>query len=377
MNKSPSAQLYNWEKFSVGIFHTHFVLPLADPDRHAGLAGRLRQIRKFERMSLPEQRAAQHLRLQRLLVHAYVTVPFYRKQFDDAGVHPSQIRPGQPLPIPVATREILREQPQSMMSTAYRQEGLGLSSNGSLTTSPKSLGTDVNGLRDKAALGIELNAWAGYLPGDSVMMLPPLHSDSEETSWKRRLYENVLLRRTSVALGNLSEEDLERCRIGYEMHRPKVLYGNSTVLARFAGHLAAHGMRHRPRVIIATAEVMSDDHRSSIESTFNSKLFMHYRNEEMGGLAAECPDHEGLHFHPWGASVEFDPVCDTPEGPVYRLLITDLLNYGQPLIRYDTGDCVTLTEQMCSCGRWFPLARHILCREREAQQLHQPEVRAS
>ena len=362
----------------MGIFHTHFVLPLADPDRHAGLAGRLRQIRKFERMSLPEQRVAQHLRLQRLIVHAYVTVPFYRKQFDDAGVHPSQIQPGQPIPIPVTTQDILQNQPQSLISAAYRQEGLCLSSSGSLSTNPNSLGNDVNGLRDKAALGIELNAWAGYLPGDSVMMLPGAHSDlTEETSWKRRLCDNVLLRRTSVALGNLSEEDLERCRLGYEMQRPKVLYGNSTVLARFAGYLAAHGIRHRPRVVIATAEAMSDDHRSSIESIFNIKLFMHYRNEEMGGIAAECPDHEGLHFHPWGACVEFDPVCDTPEGSVYRLLITDLLNYGQPLIRYDTGDCVTLTAQMCSCGRWFPLARHILCREREAQQLHEPRVRAS
>jgi phenylacetate-CoA ligase len=69
-----------------------------------------------------------------------------------------------------------------------------------------------------------------------------------------------------------------------------------------------------------------------------------------------------LHFHPWSSFVEFDPIAQSPDGPVYRLLITDLLNYGQPFIRFDTGDCVTLTEQSCSCGRWFPLVGKILGR---------------
>ena len=59
---------------------------------------------------------------------------------------------------------------------------------------------------------------------------------------------------------------------------------------------------------------------------------------------------------------EFDPIAQSPDGPVYRLLVTDLLNYGQPFIRFDTGDCVTLTEQSCSCGRWFPLVGKILGR---------------
>jgi phenylacetate-CoA ligase len=45
--------------------------------------------------------------------------------------------------------------------------------------------------------------------------------------------------------------------------------------------------------------------------------------------------------------------------------VTDLLNYGQPFIRYDTGDCVTLSGQRCRCGRWFPVAGKILGRVSE------------
>lgn len=347
----------------MGIFHTHFVLPLAEPDRHFGLAGRLRKIRKFERMSSPQQRAAQHLRLQKLLQHAYSTVPYYRKQFDDAGVHPTQIRPGKPIPIAVTTRDTMREHSQSMISTAYRLEDLAIVSSSGTTSTPITFRRDANGLRDKVALNLHLNAWAGYNPGDSVMMLRGAHRESmEEPSWKWRLYEQVLMRRITAPSGYLNEEILERFRIRYEKLRPKVLYGYSTVIAAFAAYIEAHGTRHRPQVVIATAEVLNDDDRKLIESVFRTKLFVHYGSRDIGMVGAECSDHEGLHFHPWGAYVEFDPIGDTPDGPAYRLLATDLLNYGQPFIRYDTGDCVTLTEQMCSCGRWFPLARHILGR---------------
>ena len=92
----------------MGILHTHFILPLTEPERHAGLPGRLRQIKKFERMSERQQRKVQQDRLRKLLEHAYTTVPFYRRQFDSAGFHPREARVDHPLPLPVLTREDLR-----------------------------------------------------------------------------------------------------------------------------------------------------------------------------------------------------------------------------------------------------------------------------
>jgi phenylacetate-CoA ligase len=107
---------------------------------------------------------------------------------------------------------------------------------------------------------------------------------------------------------------------------------------------------------------MNDENRRLIESTFGVPVTMHYGSRELGMIAAECSQHQGLHFHPWSSYIEFDPIGDTPDGPAYRLLITDLLNYGQPFIRYDTGDCVTLGSQQCACGRPFPLVSKILGR---------------
>jgi phenylacetate-CoA ligase len=121
-------------------------------------------------------------------------------------------------------------------------------------------------------------------------------------------------------------------------------------------------MKHRPTVVIATAEVLHDENRRLIESTFGVPVTMHYGSRELGMIASECAEHRGLHFHTWSSYVEFDPIGDTPDGPAYRLLITDLLNYGQPFIHYDTGDCVTVGMQQCACGRSFPLVQKILGR---------------
>ncbi|MHB8303940.1 MAG: phenylacetate--CoA ligase family protein [Acidobacteriaceae bacterium] len=347
----------------MGIFHTHFVLPLAEPEGHVGLARRLRQMRNFETLPHGQQRAVQHQRLQRLLTHAYETVPFYRKQFDDAGVHPSQIGVGKPLPIPVTTRDTVSDQSLSRVSTAFTVEDLAVAASSGPTSTPIASRQDIEGLRDKVALNLHLNSWADYHPGDSVMMLWGADRDlAYRPGWRWRLYEEVLMRRTSAASGLITDEILERFRLLYEKQRPKVLHGSSTVIAALATFLETHGVRHRPQVVIATGEALSDNNRRKIESVFNTRPYIHYGSRDIGIVAAECSDHEGLHFHPWGTYVEFDPIGETPDGPAYRLLATDLLNYGRPSIRYDTGDCVTLTEQMCSCGRWFPLVRSVLGR---------------
>ncbi len=347
----------------MSVFHTHLVLPLAEPHRYAGLPARLRAVEHFERMTEKTQREEQQKRLTRILQHAYDTVPFYRKQFDIAGFHPQDARTDGPLSLPVLKRDDLRDTGDALLSTAYGVDDLRRAASSGTTSTPIQFYRDIEGLRNKNALQLQLNSWAGYQAGDSVLMLWGAHRDmAMQPSWRWRLYEEVLMRNIPAPSGIISDDILERFRERYEARRPKVLYAYSTVLAAFAAHLQKHGLKHRPTTVIATAEVMNNENRRVIESVFGVPVTMHYGSREVGMIASECSEHNGLHFHPWSSYVEFDPIGDTPDGPAYRLLVTDLLNYGQPFIHYDTGDCVTLNERRCSCGRWFPLVNKILGR---------------
>lgn len=347
----------------MSLFHTHFLLPLAEPERHAGLGRRLREIRRFEGLPAAAQRAEQQQRLRRILQHAYETVPFHRKRFKDAGFDPSQARIDQPLPLPVMTRDDLRLRSDELRSSKFSMEDLRPTVTGGTTSTPARFYRDVEGLRDKTALNLQLNAWAGYHAGNSVLMLWGAHNDLVmEPGWKWKLYEEKLMRRIPAPSGFLNQEILERFRVRYEKHKPKVLYAYTSVLVAFAEYLKSRGFRHRPEVLIVTAEPLSDYGRQVVESVFGVPLYNHYGSRDVGMIASECSTHDVLHFHPWSCHVEFDPVGATPDGIAYRLLVTDLLNFGQPFIRYDTGDSVILAEDACPCGSSFPSVRKILGR---------------
>lgn len=343
-------------------WYTHIVMPFTEPDRYFGLGGRLREIRRFEKLPEKEQRKEQEERLRRLLQHAYNTVPYYHQMFDRAGFRPSEARVDRPLPTPVLTRDDLRRNADSLLSTAFRPDSLRQATS-SGPASPFRFRRDIDAIRNKVALKTRLDAMCGYHPGDSVMMLWGGRRDlAMEPNWRWRMYEEALMRRIPTPSGSVAPEILERFRVRYERERPKVLYGYSSVLAAFAAYLRERGRKHRPKVAIATAEPLSDKSRHLISSVFSVTPSVAYGSRDIGIIGAECSEHEGLHFHPWGSYVEFDPIGESADGTVYRLLATDLLNYGQPFIRYDTGDCVTLAHQSCSCGRWFPLISRVIGR---------------
>lgn len=345
----------------MSILQSHFVLPLTRPERYAGLPSRLHEIRSFDRRSEREQRQEQQQRLRQLLKHAYQTVPFYRRQFDEARFSPFDARIGEALPLPVLTLQHLRENSHALLSTAYKLQDLRKASTRGTHEMPTEFHRDLDGLRYKTALHVHLNSWSGYHPGDSNMMLWGNHRDlAIDPSWRWRLADAKLLRRASDPGGSVNKAVMERFRLRYEQMRPKILHGYPNALTEFAAYLEEYGIQHRPKAILAPADVLTDANRRFIESVFDQRIYLQYGSRELGMIAAECPEHEGLHFHPWGCYVEFEPIGNTAEGTLYRLLVTDLLNYGQPFIRYDTGDCVTVAHQSCSCGRWFPLITRVL-----------------
>jgi phenylacetate-CoA ligase len=78
-----------------------------------------------------------------------------------------------------------------------------------------------------------------------------------------------------------------------------------------------------------------------------------------------CQCKEGTyHVNPEYGIVE---VLDMDNNPVQtgnagRLVCTGFLNFAMPLIRYDMGDTVVLSDRKCDCGRRFPVVESILGR---------------
>jgi phenylacetate-CoA ligase len=113
------------------------------------------------------------------------------------------------------------------------------------------------------------------------------------------------------------------------------------------------------RIGVLGAEPWSEGLRREIEAAWDmAALDIYGLSEIIGpGVAQECPRKSGLHiFSDVFLPEVIDPVTgeDCPEGEDGELVITTLTKEAIPLLRYRTGDIVSITYQTCECGRTLP-----------------------
>ncbi|HDL65120.1 MAG TPA: phenylacetate--CoA ligase family protein [Proteobacteria bacterium] len=121
------------------------------------------------------------------------------------------------------------------------------------------------------------------------------------------------------------------------------------------------------KVGILGAEPWSDNLRREIEAAWDmTALDIYGLSEIIGpGVAQECPYKNGLHiFSDVFLPEIIDPVTGrvAEEGESGELIITTLTKEAMPLLRYRTGDIVTISHGTCECGRTLPRISKILGR---------------
>ena len=139
--------------------------------------------------------------------------------------------------------------------------------------------------------------------------------------------------------------------------QPTILATYPTAAAMLADEAEAGRLRIRPQVVLTGGETLSAAVRARIAATFGASVRNSYGTSEFLPIAWECA-HGHLHLNEdW---VLLEPVDERqrpvpPGQPSHSVLLTNLANLVQPLIRYDLGDQVTLHPQRCSCGSALPV----------------------
>lgn len=140
-------------------------------------------------------------------------------------------------------------------------------------------------------------------------------------------------------------------------YQPTFLNGYATVLVELARAQQAGKLDIGPAFIAPTAEPISDAQKRDLRETFECTVRELYGATECFPIAVEC-ERGNLHANTdW---VVLEPV-DTayqpvePGEPAETVLITNLGNRIQPLVRYDLGDTITMYEEPCPCDSAFPV----------------------
>ena len=145
--------------------------------------------------------------------------------------------------------------------------------------------------------------------------------------------------------------------------RPKLLISYPGPLEVFADYIKEK-RKFVPSIksIITSAEQLFIYQRELFEEVFNAEVYDRYGSREVGDVAHECSAHCGLHLNSERVFVE---ILDAEgnrviPGQLGELFITDLDNYGMPMIRYQIGDRAAWSEKFnCKCGRGLPLLGRI------------------
>jgi phenylacetate-CoA ligase len=329
----------------------HATIPLYDIKHGRNISAPYKALVKSQYLTPGEIEMLQLTRLKSIVRYAQNHCGFYRDRLHDIGFDPEKIQsPDDIENIPILTKDDIRANLNRMISDEFEIQNLVYKRTGGSTSVPLALYQDKQAHRIKSATTVRHNEWTGYYRGDK---LAALWGDTDKQySLKERLY-NLLYNRV-IYLDTLKIDDESMLMFVKEIHRfkPPILLGHAHSLYVFACFVADNNIKDiNFRGIISTAEMLYDHERQKIESVFGEILFNRYGCEELGLIASECEERDGLHINAEGLLVE---VLGGDENSPGRLVITDLMNRGMPLIRYEIGDMATVKTGLCSCGRGLP-----------------------
>ena len=185
---------------------------------------------------------------------------------------------------------------------------------------------------------------------------------------KDRLY-HAGFNRYMLNAFEMSEARMAEYADAMDRFRPETIVSYVAPIVKMAEWLIANGRRiHRPQRILSAAETLHESQRRIIEQAFGCPAYNTYGCREFMLIAAECEHRGGLHVNADHLKVELGAVNGEGQddsGP-RDIIVTDLHNYGMPLLRYANGDLATAGAQACACGRGLPLLASVDGRKLDA-----------
>ena len=297
----------------------------------------------------------QFQRLDELLQHAYDSCAFYRRSFDAHGLTPASLKSLDDLSrFPILSRDDVYGHSDELISSRHERDKLLVHYTGGTTGQQAKLYADQESFNIKQALAWRHEGLMGCQPCDKIALFWPAHIDyPEHESWKTKFAQRHIFRLEMIPGGSLNEATARRIADQLCKFRPQYLKVFPVSFYSFIEMAQTYNLP-LPRVqgIMATGEVLYSAHRKTMEEVFQCPVHDMYGSREVGNTAAECSAHQGLHIAMETSLVEFvvDGKAVAP-GEEGEMLITDLTNYGMPLIRYRINDYGVPLSGDCSCGR--------------------------
>jgi len=295
-------------------------------------------------------------RFKALVASAYAHTPYWRRVMDEHGIAPDSIRSLDDVRrFPLLEKATLRERREEMV---WRQEGRRVKLVRTSGSTNEALQFYTSSSREAAinAARIRGHRWIGINKGDKEVYF--WGSPVELHTQDRVKHVRDWLVNEPLSDGfEITEERTARYIEDWKRWRPKCIFGypNSFLLtvqmAEKAGIDLKEIGRRGTRAICTTSEMLGEVNRKIISEAFGLPVYDSYGLREAALVGHEC-DRFTMHTTDEQVILEtIDPKTLKPTDGEGELVITSLISPVMPIIRYRTGDIVTLSNEPCPCGR--------------------------
>ncbi len=285
--------------------------------------------------------------LEKLLEHLSAEVPKYR------GSLASSLDE-----LPIVTKKEIKEQTITFLSE-NRHGPTTTKTTGGSTGQPITIVKDAEAMAREQAGTLRGYCWAGINVGDKQARMWGVPIDSNRR--RKDALRDFLLNRVRFSAFNYQERDLADFYERFIRFKPQYIYGYVSMVRDFANYLSRSGKsQSHPwlKAVITTSEVLSQAARNDISKALGVRVYNEYGCGEVGTIAHEC-EHGSMHITSENLYVEILDEQNRVSAKDGKIVITELHNRAQPLVRYELGDYGRLGTSECACGRKLPILENI------------------
>ena len=314
---------------------------------------RLNNLFSLERnqwLSPDKLKAMSEKMLQRLLVFVFNNNQFYREKWKNAGVSDVSdlLDPSNFSKLPFVTRpEIKSAYPDRIISKGYKLERGRIKYTSGSSGQPLTVFLPEEAFDYFLPLMYRVLSMLGCKPWHKIVYIK---ASTEQTGSYLGLF-----RAYPISSFLPAEKQINILR----NIRPHIISSYASSMWEITKTVTQEDLKYiRPIAISLNTETSSPEQRDYISRVFNCPVSDDYGTEETWMIASQCPEKR---YHIFTDNIVFEVIDDKgkvcPPGEMGEVVLTSLINYGMPFIRYKLGDYAVLGEGACPCGRGFPLLK--------------------
>lgn len=311
-----------------------------------------RILKEYEaRVVLPHEEIIQFRdsRVREFVRHAYETTVFYRKQFDNLGIRPEDIRSlGDLKLLPILTKEVVQENLSEFISDVISQIPHVWVHTSGTTGGGLRFPTTLEAQKEQWATwwryrkwhGITPDNWSGHFGGRPIVPA----TQEKPPFWRFNFPGKQIL----FSGYHMNDKNMKYYVETIKKKKIKWIHGYPSLLALLAGYVIENNIDLEDSVkwVTVGSENLLPQQCKVIKEAFCVYPIQHYGLAEGVANFSQC-NLGHLHVDEDFAGVEFIP--DVYRN-VFRIIGTNFTNKVFPLLRYDTKDIVTVeSDAICSC----------------------------